>query len=229
MSVVNNIVKISDIELLQYFYPNFLVKETLFFDNENNIIYKGNMKPNIKEYLKRNTKNFISLVGIPERDLDNKDSLLDFVYEKHNKVPKDKVREIIKNMSDLEFKNYIKSYWVSGSSILDKDCDVNIFDLYKAMVVSPQEAMKVYTKMIGFYNSRVILRSLETFIEKAVDVENVVSKSGIYLNLLRKYREQNIETLKLKLMTFLPNMGKTSDEYKILWILVNLTGKSLRG
>lgn len=216
MSLIGKTVSISDKSLLGFLYPDFVKKDTLFFDNESNVIYVGKSKPNLKTYLENSTKSFINTVGICDIDLDIRENLTKFVYEKHNKVPKDQVIDTLNGMNPIDFNCYIKKYWVLGSSALDEDTDVNIFDLYIALTKSGMTAMKVYVKLLEHFEHSILQSSVETFFEKVAEIKDL-SASGGYTRVLNEFNSKHRERLYGILDEYYTMRG--SKQSKFMWLL----------
>jgi len=215
MELIGKTVNIKDKSLLQFFYPEFIVKDIVFFDNENRVIYTGKTQRNLKEFLDNNTKEFINTVGMCDIDLDVKENLVNFVYDKFGKVPKEKTMELILNLNSIDFDNYIKKYWITGVSTLDT-ATVGIFDLFIAMGVSKQESIKVYLTLKEFYPIGVIQNSVETFIEKVIMFPEL-TVGYKYHNLLKKFKTQHERKLKQVLYNYY--MMREDKEVKLMWLL----------
>lgn len=216
MSLIGKTVSTSDKSLLGFLYPDFVKKQTLFFDNESNVIYVGKSKPNLKSYLECNTKNFINTVGICDIDLDIRENIIKFVYEKHNKVPKDQVIDTLNGMSPAAFNCYIKKYWVLGSSSLDDEMDVNIFDLYIALTKNGVAALKVYIKLLEYYEHPILQSSVETFFEKVAEIKDI-SASGGYIRVLNEFNSKHRARLLSILDEYYSMRG--SKQSKFMWLL----------
>jgi hypothetical protein len=216
MNLIGKTVNITNVKLLEFFYPNFYIKDTLFFDQNNSIIYTGKSHRNLLGYLENNTKEFISTVGVIDIDLDVKDTLVNFVYDKFSKVPKEKTRELILNLQNIEFYNYIKNYWVSGISILDTESTIGIYDLFVAMGKSKSDSMKVYQELSQLYPISVIQTSVETFLEKVVLFPEI-SVNYRYQNLIEKFKKQHES--KLKQVFYQYYVMRESKQVKLQWLL----------
>lgn len=216
MNLIGKTVNISNKSLLEVFYPNFLVKDKLFFDNDNSIIYIGKPQKNLMGFLENNTKEFINTIGVCDVDFDIKENLIKFVYDKFNKIPKEKVIEILSNFPNIDFYNFIKSYWVSGISYIDDESNVSIYDLFIAMSNSKAESLKVINKLLEIYPIGVLQNSVETFLEKVISFPEV-SGNYRYFNLLKKFKENNINKLKKILYDYY--VMKDSKEFKLKWLL----------
>ena len=143
---------------------------------------------------------------------------MDFVYSKWGKEVKKEVKDVILGQSDDDYYNYIKIYWVSGKSKLDS-VDVTIFDLYKVINKSKGDLLKVYFRLLRFYEVNMIESALITFMEKAMKYEEL-SVSGSYMLLLKEFKDKNKGKLKNILMAY--SVMDEPKETKLLWLLMNL-------
>jgi hypothetical protein len=149
-------------------------------------------------------------------DFDNRMILTDYVYGKWNKKVKSEVLDTLDGLSDEDFRNYVKTYWVIGKSVLD-ECDCSIFDLYKNWGRSRSDLLRAYFKLLGVYTPDMLESSLLTFLEKSVDFENI-SASGYYMKLLKEFRDRNLN--KIKSVLFRYAVIDEPKDMKVLWLLL---------
>lgn len=222
ISLINKTVLVDDYSLLEFMFPSFEVREDIFFDYEKDIIYIGENQTNLKKMLERGTRSFISTVGVYDYDLTNRDTLIFVLYDKWGKIPSERVTEILGEMSTYEFMDYFKKYWVLGSSKLDLEGGVNIFDLYRVLGKSKHDIFKVYMELRKSYDDGYILRCVLSFIEKAYNPDMVSSTSGRYLQMLRDFSKEQGVSMKPILYTLYTM--KAGRAYKTAWLL-NKLGK----
>lgn len=215
-SLVGKTVGIKDKRMLEFFYPNFEIKDTLFFDKENSVIFIGKYVKDIKSYLDSGTKQFINTVGPVEIDLDVRENMIRFVYSKWKKEPNESVLDMLNNLDDEDFNNFIKTYWVSGKSNIDKN-DTTIFDLYKLMGKNKMDLIKVYYKLLDCYDVEIVESSVITFIEKAVNFENIEA-SPFYMRLLKEFRDKYKDKIGVSMRKY--NTLDTDRRLKVLWLLL---------
>lgn len=183
----NKVVKISSYHLLQYFYPDYKVREELsFVDRDNYVIYIGKPRPNIKRYLEERTKGYISVVGMPELDLTDAKNLVEWVYQKRGKVPAKKTLEGLENM-DLSYVEYlVKVFWVTGKWVEDNSfCEKTMYNLFQDSVSSMNSCMKTYFELREVYPYEVIEASYLTFLSRVLTVEDQNASPG-YMKLLKQ-------------------------------------------
>ncbi len=220
MDLVGKTVRIHDVGLLEFFYPNYIKKEAVLLDSDKDIIYVGKMRPNLRNYLILNCKSFINTVGVPDIDLEEKESLLNFVYDKFGKIPKKSLVDIICGLQKEDFYHYIKSYWVLGKSKLEEEMDFTIFNLFIAMTKSGMEALKIYSYLLDYYEPPILNSSIETFLEKASDINEGNASSSSYTRILKDFNSKHHKTFKILLKKYYEIRG--SKQNKIMWLLYNL-------
>lgn len=205
------------IGLLSFFYPEFVVRENIFFDNDNKVIYIGKDRRGLIGYLRENTKEFINTVGPYDYDLEDREVLIDMVYGKWGKEPKEDVKLVLNGIPDEEFYGFIKRRWVSARGEgIDSD-GKTIYDLYKVFGRSKGEAVMVYTELLERFPPIMIESSLLTFIGKVVTLEDVEA-SGHYMKLLRDFKDRHGEKIKAVLYKY-----KTIDYGyvpNVLWLIL---------
>lgn len=218
ISLIGKTVSIKNKGLLNVFYPDFVIKDKLFFDQDNSIIYVGPIRKDLISYLDNGTKAFINTAGQYDLDLDNREVLAKFVYSRWGKEVKTEIQEYLNNLDETDFFNYIKAYWVVGKSKIEK-AEVTIFDLYKTVGKSRKEALTVLLNLLDVYNVSMIESSLLTFIEKAVTYKDV-SASPHYLRMLKEFDERCHSKLSGLLDAY--RQMQDTKEMKLMWLVMNL-------
>lgn len=232
-NIVNKVVKVSDsscifnyLDLVCFMYPDFEIREEFnVLDKNNDIIYVGKVNSNIVELLKENTRNFIAInnIGIQDIDLTIRDVAIKVLYSKYNKSPSDKVKSLLDSMSENDFIKYFKSFWVLGRSKID-DVPITLWDLYCVLGKSRYDILKVYLHMREYYTDSMIFNGVLSFIEKSMNLEDVVINSGKYLKLLvdfNKSFDKVIISVIQKVYT-MKCVNDTDREYRTLWLLMQL-------
>lgn len=232
ISLVNKLVKtvdtsegINNTSILSFMYPDFLVKDEIFFDYENDIIYTGGYYKDVKEDLIHGTKNFICIsnTGIQDIDFTVRENIIEILYSKWGKTPKENVLRDLGNMSDGDFWNYFKTFWITGKSKIE-DADVNIYNLFMVLGKQRHEILEVYFKLRDYYPDSMIFSSVLSFLEKAIDLDNVSVQSGSYLKLLtnfsKGYRDKIVPIVQRAYT--MESKSKQDKEFRTLWLLMQL-------
>ena len=204
--------------LLSVFYPDFVVREILFFDQDNKVIYTGKDRKDLIEYLTNNTKEFINTTGPYEYDLENKEVLLELVYRKWGKEPREDLKNAIINLPDDDFYGFVKRRWVLPSGEPLEKAKITIYDLYKVFGKSKTEAMNVFFELVESYPPVVVESSLLTFLEKVVTLEDI-SVSPHYLKLLKDFKQRHGDKIKKVLFDY-KNIDYSKEEMNVLWLIL---------
>ena len=180
-------VKVSDPGLIQFFYPNIVVRDELtIMDRENEVLYVGKMRPKFKQYLTIGCKHYISVVGAVDVDYTNSEILVKWVYNKRGKEPPSTVLEMVKNI-DLSYTEYLcKIYYLTGHWIAKADnIEESLFTLFQATVGSTKDLLSVYFKLREVYPYEVIQASVLTFLSRVMTIQDQ-SVSPSYMMLLKQ-------------------------------------------
>lgn len=180
------IVKVSDPGLLQFLFPEYVIRESLSLtDNDSFVIYTGKIRNKLKDWLGANTKGFISTVGNYEVDFTNKEVLLRWVYEKKGKdVPK-RVLDQIGFYDDDYFEYLIKVFWVTGRWVGSSNTEVTMYNLFQDSVDTTKKFLSTYFDLLKDNPPEVIEASFLTFLGRVIDIENQTVSQG-YMKLLRQ-------------------------------------------
>lgn len=232
ISLVNKLVRtedagegINNTAVVSFMYPNFITKNEVYFDYENNVIYTGKYHKGIKEELSHGTKNFICISNIGMQDIDftDRETVINILYSKFGKKPKEEVQKALESMNEDDFWSYFKHFWVTGHSKLE-DSNTSIFHLYMVLGKQRHEILQVYFKLKELYPDSVIFSSVLSFIEKSLNLDEVTSQSGRYIKLLQDFNRvysNNIIPI-IQRVYVMKCSTKEDKEYRTLWLLMQL-------
>lgn len=232
LSLVNKVVRVVDSAegidnsgIISFMYPNFIPKDEIFFDYENNILFTGKYKSGIREELAHGTKNFIALSNVnPDIDFTDRETIVRVLYNRWNKVPSEQVLGIlVDNMNEYEFWDYFKKFWILGRSSLDEKV-IPMYELHDLLGKQRYDILKKYLEMREVYSDSTIFTSVLGFIEKAMNPDMVSSKSGLYLKKLNAFKESYGKQIVPIIQRVYVMKGNTSadKEYRTLWLLMQL-------
>lgn len=218
--MLNKIVKVSNYQLIQFFYPEMKVRSELsLVDRDNSVLFIGKGKPRLKEWLGMNTKNFISVSGQPDIDLTDPEVLVKWVFSKRGKEPSQKILDQIKNM-DLSYIEYLcKVYYVSGRWVSDvSSVDVTMFNLFQESTVSLKSCLEVYFKLREVYPYEVIESSFITFLSRVTSIEDQ-NVSSSYMRVLKQANQKYGNKIKLLVL----RLGSAEDsELEFINMMIDL-------
>lgn len=215
-------VSIKDPSLLQFFYPEFEIKDKLsFLDSDKKVIYVGKIRPNLKSYLQQNTKEFINTVGKVDVDLTIPSNLVDFVYSRHGKTPPNTVKESLDLLDEEEILYCCKIVWVSGRwPYAAGDSDLTIYNLFQATTGSTKELLQTYFKLISQIPFYIVESSFMTFLMRAKTVEDQ-EVSPVYKRLLKSFYTKSGNKISKAVFQYMQK-DKLRDELRFLELLLGL-------
>jgi hypothetical protein len=233
LTLVNKIVKVRDASngidnsgYIPFMYPDFIVKDELFFDYDNNVIIEMKYSPKLKEDLHHATKNFIAICdsGMQDIDFTDRDTIIQVLKDKHKgRFAKDKV-ELLQNLGEFEFWQSYKKFWVLNTKV-DTEGKVGIFDLYKVIGRRKDEVFNVYFKLREIYSDATIYSVLLGFMDKSLHPDKVSTQNGNYLRLLREFCQSPIAEealIALRECYQMPSSTETERQYRTMFLLNHL-------
>lgn len=232
VSLVNKIVKVVDKQagidntgIISFMYPDFLVKEEIFFDYENSIIFIGKYNYNLRSELEHGTKKFIALcdTGVQDIDFTDRETNIKVLYSKWNKKISDNTKEVLMNLNQKDFWDYFKKFWITGQSKLD-DSDIPMYKLHSLLGGQRFEILKMYYQLRESYSDSSIFSSILSYIEKAMNPDRVSSQNGLYIKQLENFRKaygSSIGEIILEIYK-LPSDSDSEKTYRLLSMLMRL-------
>lgn len=175
IDIVNHSVKVSSVERLQFFYPDFVVLKypVAFIDKP--IIFVGETKYLNK--IKSLGVDWIFVSALAEYDLTKRDVLLDMVFSKYKrKVPK-YIQEIQDDFDDTLFNNLIDYYWLTGKWLL-KDIESSglFLKFLQSFRTDTTTIAKTYLELLDHASAEYIETSLLTFLYKVQHPSSKLSR-----------------------------------------------------
>lgn len=212
-------VKTDDVGKIHFFYPDFVIKDELTFsDLDNKIIWVGKKKD--KEWLERNTKDFINTTGIPDLVFD-RESWVDLALVRAKaRNSKSNILKSAEDLDDEDFFNHLKIFTVTKKWELKYDESETIYNLFKALVSSRGEAIQFYFRLIDNYPPAIIESSLLTFLVRVKNI-NEQNVSPEYMRLLK----QANQVMKDKIKGAVMNLSRSTvlrDELSMLNLITDL-------
>lgn len=215
--MLNKTVQIKYPDLLVFLYPDFITSDTFSISTlSKNIIYVG--KPIGKDKIKRMCKNYIATQGPVEKSLDTNSSIIEWAIGQGKKKVSKKTLELVDDMADDEFLYYFKIYWLLNKWVgVGADSKVTTYQLFKALLINEQEALKVTMLLLKVMPISVIESSLFTFLKKVKNPQEA-NASQSYLQTLLSAKSILGKNIDRAVSNYIANksLGKELRLYKLI-------------
>ena len=222
MIKTNVSIRANDIGLIEFFYPKYTKTSEYSPFIETGVIFDGDSK--YLPMFRDNNINYIYVKGTPEYDLTIPTNLLEFVFDKWDKKPPNKLLEYV---STLDFKynsseiyDICKQVWVTGKYTLVESTDkrINIFDSLAKK--SQLDLIIDYIRLIDGVDSEKVFYSILHFLEKSTNPSSV--KNPYMRRMIDSFVVARKSNVKNALLDYLYSPIDNND-LKVLKLLEGLT------
>lgn len=212
--------------ILEFMYPQYIKKENVFCDYRNDIIYVGQYCPNLREILSKGTHSFIGVCnnGIPDVDLTNREQAVHVLFSKFNKNPSERISVVLNSISDKDFWDFFKRYWVLGKSRIEDIKNLSLWDLFLCLGKQRRDIFQVYYKLRDIYPDSYVFSGVLSFVEKSCRLEEISVKNGLYLKLLKEFHYRYGKEIKRIIMHVyeMDSYSISAKEYRTFVLLYSL-------
>ena len=167
INIVNHSIKPGNLELLQFFYPNYKVIDNNVMIVDGPVIYTGPT-----EYLNR-IKDFgypvISITTLGEFDLNDPRVLVNMTFTKWNQKVSDRLAKYVDKLDYNELLQAVKIHWVTGKWTIRKYNKSGAFlILAESFTTDTHTVLETYLKLLdNKYNTGAYMeKSILSFLEK---------------------------------------------------------------
>lgn len=173
--ILNHSVKIKDIGLLQYFYPNFIILNKPVLYSDKPIIFTGDNK--YINQIKSLGVDYILISELAEYDLTDRLKLLTVVFAKYNrKVPK-YLLAFYEDLDEDTFIELVKQYWITGKWPLKEYTTSGAFlEFLQSFNTDTYTISKTYLQLLNKTGAEYIEMSLLTFLNRVLNPSTKLSK-----------------------------------------------------
>ncbi len=219
ISLLNKVVRVSNVNDLSFYFPDFEVKQSLsMLDYGDKIIYTGPLNKRASTILESCT--YIATQGLYQYDLTDRKEKIKFVYSKWGReVPKN-ILDSVDLYDDDEFDHCCKTYWIVGRWPYKLEHEASIYDFYQSAVQPINTFIKAFFEVSKSYPIGVIEQSFFTFMQRAktVDEQNV---SPTYKRLLKSFANTSEPKFKSCMLSFIDS-PISNRELRFIEFIMNL-------
>lgn len=193
INIVNHSVICNDLNLLQFFYPNFIIVSEPILFSDKPIIYTGDTK--YFNQIKSLGVDYISVTTLGEYDLTKREILLDMIFSKYNRPIPKYLQAFYKDLDDNTFIDLCKQMWISGKWNLKEYDNTGVFlEFLKSFKTDTYNITKTYLQLLDKVGAEYIEMSLLTFLNRVVD--NSVQVSKWYKKVIDDYKNSKYDLIK---------------------------------
>lgn len=223
MDIRNKTVKAKE-GLIEFMFPQYKVAEEitpLLYGEQ--IIFRGKNKANLKQEIGKLTDDFISLVGVPDIDLQDKNNLLELVQSKWGNKSKLKQSQIkiLESLSEDDFYDFIKIYWVTGEwpKFIENKSEYSVYKLFDALATKDNRMlMTIYFSLLKEYPFYVIEASVLKMIQRSKNpIEQDVKKG--YKSILKSFESKVNSNINNAINSYISRMRMREDLRFLMFIM----------
>ncbi len=183
------------LSILQMLYPMYSIVKTVFeIEYDRPFIYIGDLR--YINAVNKRTEPHIIVATTGEYDFTDRDTLIKFAYQYHNKNVPNYMKDVYKSWNDEQFFNNIKLIIVNG---VPKDRDINNDIMFLNIlnnITNPIKLIQDYFKDVTDSNINYIENDLLSFISRSrnINISNIKGDKSLKLRLVFKsICDKNIE------------------------------------
>lgn len=195
-------IRSNNIGFIEFLYPNYTLTKEYSPFIEGGVIFDGDSKylPMFRDA----GIPYIYVKGTPEYDLTIPETLLNFVYEKWDKKPPQRLIDYFNSYDKVndELIGIAKDIWVRGKYTLEDNIDVRIENLYGLFARgATYDLMKEYLTLSGDMNVERLFYSIQRMLKLANNVNSI--KSARTKNNIKAFVESRGVRIEPALMGYL--------------------------
>jgi len=200
ISIINHSVKVDDIGLLQFMYPDYRILDKPTISSDKNIIWVGDTK-NLNR-IKSLGVNYIVVSSAGEIDLTDRLTLLEVVFSKwKRKVPK-YLLEFYQDLDDFTFREQIEYMWITGKWQMKEYDNTGAFlEFLRSFNTDTITISKTYLQLLDKVGAEYIEMSLLTFLNRVTIPSNNISKW--YKMMIEDFKRAKYDSIKPALYNFM--------------------------
>lgn len=167
VSIINHSVKITDIGLLQFLYPEFVILDKPVLYSDKPIIFTGETK--YINQIRELGVPYITLSAVAEFDLTDRLTLLKVAFGKYNRPVPKYLLEFYEDLDDITFRELVEYYWITGKWILKEYNNSGAFlEFLQSFRTDTVTMIRTYLNLLHKTGAEYIRVSLFTFLNRVL-------------------------------------------------------------
>lgn len=222
ISIVNHSVKTTDIGLLQFLYPEFIILDKPVLYSDKPIIFIGETK--YINQIKNLGVPYISLSALAEYDLTDRLTLLKVVFSKYNRPVPKYLLEFYEDLDDTTFRDLVEYYWITGKWTLKEYNNSGAFlEFLQSFRTDTITMVRTYLNLLHKTGAEYIRVSLFTFLNRVLTPSGKISKW--YKKVIDNYKMSKQQLIKPAINNYIESPIE-NEELKILNLILDLNRKT---
>jgi hypothetical protein len=225
--LIGHSVRVNDIGLLQFMFPDFMVTDKPLLFTDRPIIFTGETK--YINQIKELGVPFIIVNKLAEINLTDRLTLLEVIFSKYNKTPpkylvaSEDGKPLYERIEEPDFIDAVKMYWVTGKWNIKELDDIGKFVLLiDSFKTNTLEVTRTYLNMLQEVSSEYVETCLLSFISKLVNPGG--SMSNWYKRRIKEFSAAKIQLLPQAMNNYI-NSPVENNELKIFNLIYDINKK----
>lgn len=220
-TIVNHSVKVSDLGLLQFMYPNYIILDKPVLFTNKPIIFTGDNK--YLNSIKALGVNYILVSELAEYDLTDRLTLLEVVFSKYNRPVPKYLLSFYEDLDEYEFLDLVKYMWISGKWMLKSYDNTGAFlEFLYSFKTDTYNITKTYLQLLNKTGAEYIEMSILTFLNRVVTPSNRLSKW--YQQTIKDYQRSKYDLIEPALYKFMDS-PIYNTELRVFNLILDLNKK----
>ena len=216
--ILNHSVKIKDIGLLQYLYPNFIILNKPIIYSDRPIIFTGESK--YINQIKNLNVDYILISELAEYDLTDRLVLLNVAFAKYNKKVPKYLLSFYEDLDDNTFIELVKQYWITGKWPLKEYTTSGAFlEFLQSFNTDTYTISKTYLQLLNKTGAEYIELSLLTFLNRVLNPSTRLSKW--YQKVINDFKNSKRDLISTAINNYI-NSPIYSTELRIFNLILDL-------
>ena len=216
--ILNHSVKIKDIGLLQYLYPNFIILNKPIIYSDRPIIFTGESK--YINQIKNLNVDYILISELAEYDLTDRLVLLNVAFAKYNKKVPKYLLSFYEDLDESTFIELVKQYWITGKWPLKEYTTSGAFlEFLQSFNTDTYTISKTYLQLLNKTGAEYIELSLLTFLNRVLNPSTRLSKW--YQKVINDFKNSKRDLISTAINNYI-NSPIYSTELRIFNLILDL-------
>lgn len=170
--MIGKTVKSNSPELILFMYPGFTLRNTIV-GHTNRLLYNGPMRNNLLQTLRNHSDHYISVTGKPDIIFDSREAIIQFIASRSKRRVGKQMMKSLESLSDTEFINFAKSFWVLGRYPTLPKVQESVFDYYQSFLMTKEELIRRFFMLLDSHPFSFVEAVTVTLFQKVMTLDDI--------------------------------------------------------